>query len=64
MLPLDTILAAADLLLLRILFRLQWGIIAMSDSLVLLIVVGFGAVTWILLVVSDWLWGDTTHDRK
>ena len=36
----------------------------MNDFIIFLVALGFGAVAWLLLVVSDWLLGETTHDRK
>ena len=36
----------------------------MNDLFVLLVASGFGAVAWLLLLVSDWLMGETTHGRK
>lgn len=35
----------------------------MSDFLIAVIVVGFGALTWGLLALTDWLMGDQPHSR-
>jgi hypothetical protein len=36
----------------------------MNDFLIMLLALGFAVVTWLLLVVSDWLLGENVHDRK
>ena len=36
----------------------------MNDFAILIVVLGFGAVAWSLLVLSDWLLGEASHERK
>jgi hypothetical protein len=40
------------------------GTLSVNDLAMVLIALGFGAVAWLMLLVSDWLLEGSNNDRK